>query len=169
MAETWIDVKGYEGLYQVSNLGNVKSLGNDKKRKEKILIPSLNNKGYQKVNLCKNGKDETRKVHRLVAEHFIPNPDNLPQVNHRDEDKTNNCVNNLEWCDAAYNNKYGTRTAKTSKPIIQYTKDGQFVAEFPSTMEAARQTGVSVGNICSCCKGNPKYSHAGGYIWRYKE
>ena len=111
MEEQWKDIiiekngvtYDYTGLYQVSNLGRVRSLGNDKTRKERILKPKINNKGYLQVILCKNGKVKTFLVHRLVATAFIPNPDNLPVVNHRDENPLNNCVDNLEWCTQKYN------------------------------------------------------------------
>lgn len=121
MQEIWKDIEGYEGLYQVSNLGRVKSL--DKyinsgiknnsyvKRKEKILKLKFN-QGYYEVTLTHNHKRRFCKVHRLVAQAFIPNPNNFPQVNHKDENKLNNCVENIEWCDAKYNCNYGTRNSK---------------------------------------------------------
>ena len=118
--EVWKDVVGYEGLYQVSNLGRVKSLGFDKWHKGRILKQSFDSKrNYLFVGLHKDGKIKQKNVHRLVAETFIPNPDNLPCVNHKDEDKTNNFVfvnkdgsvdlnkSNLEWCTVAYNTNYG--------------------------------------------------------------
>ena len=105
MMEEWRAVPGYEGLYEVSNTGNIKSL-----IKNKIIKYFINKKGYRLVSLSKNGIIKKFSVHRLVAQAFIPNPDNLPQVNHKDEDKTNNNVDNLEWCDAKYNTNYGHRT-----------------------------------------------------------
>lgn len=120
MTEIWKDIVGYEGLYQVSNLGNVKRLKGYKGRgkgyivEEHLIQPSINSRGYQNVILCKNGKTKTFAMHRLVAIAFLDNSDNLPQVNHKDEDKTNNCVDNLEWCDSKYNNNYGTRNKKCS-------------------------------------------------------
>ena len=114
MKEEWKDIKGYEGLYQVSNLGRVKSLGNNKSKKEKILDPKPNMYGYKEVRLSKEGKRKPYKVHRLVAIYFIPNPNNYKEVNHKDEDKTNNHVSNLEWCDRKYNINYGTRNKKAS-------------------------------------------------------
>ena len=101
--EIWKDIPGYEGLYQVSNFGRVKSL-----RKAIIMSIRINKKGYSTIGLSKNGVFNRKSIHRLVAEAFIPNPDNLPQVNHKDEVKTNNCVENLEWCDNYYNLMYGT-------------------------------------------------------------
>lgn len=137
--------------------------------KGKILKPTINRWGYYLVCL-NNINRKWVSVHRLVAQTFLPNPDNLPQVNHIDENKTNNCVDNLEWCSVQYNNTYGDRikkaVKKTNKPVEQYTKDGQFVKEYPSAIEAERQTGISSANICTCCKGRLKT--AGGYIWKYK-
>ena len=103
MKEIFKDIKNYEGLYQVSNLGRVYSVRNNK-----ILKPKLNKYGYLSVNLKYKGSRVTKSIHRLVGEAFIPNPNDLPQVNHKDEDKTNNCVDNLEWCTAKYNHNYGT-------------------------------------------------------------
>ena len=120
MTEIWKDIVGYEGLYQVSNLGNVKRLKGYKGRgkgyivEEHLIKPSISSNGYQNVVLCKNGKTKTFTMHRLVAIAFLYNSDNLPQVNHKDENKLNNCVDNLEWCDSKYNNNYGTRNKKCS-------------------------------------------------------
>lgn len=115
MKEIWKDIKGYEGLYQISNLGRVKSLARKYKSrvcKETIKKFSIDVKGYCKVNLCKNGKITYPRIHRLVAEHFILNPKKLPQVNHIDENKQNNRVDNLEWCDNKYNVNYGTHNLR---------------------------------------------------------
>ena len=103
--EIWKDIKEYEGLYQISNFGRVKSLHG----KEKFLKLHLKPDGYMQVVLCKNYKTTSRLVHRFVAEAFVPNPNNLVQVNHKDENKTNNYVENLEWCTPSYNVNYGTR------------------------------------------------------------
>lgn len=163
--EIWKDKKDYEGHYQVSNCGRVKSI---KFGKEIILKPFTDDRGYYSVVLSKNGIVKKYSVHRLVAEAFIDNPDNLPQVNHKDENKSNNSVNNLEWCDAKYNNNFGTcierRSKKKSKPVLQYTLDGEFVREWPSTMECGRN-GFNQGNVVACCQGKlKKYK---GFIWRY--
>ena len=115
--EIWKDIKGYEGLYQVSNKGRVKSLGNNKAKKEKILSLKPSNDGYIRVCLCKNGKEKPFYVHRLVAEAFLPNPDNLPVVNHKIDDfehRSDNRVENLEWCTVEYNNNYGSRIERAS-------------------------------------------------------
>lgn len=166
--EEWRDVQGYEGLYQVSNLGNVKSL--DRKttwNEENILTPWVQN-GYPFVRLCKDGKTKTFSIHRLVAIAFIPNPLKLPMVNHKDETRNNNHVENLEWCDAQYNNTYGTarqRSAeKQSIAIEQLTTDGLLVKRWKSIMDAGR-SGFSIGHICHCCQGK-RHSHK-GYVWRY--
>lgn len=133
--EIWKPVKNFEGLYSVSSLGRVRSEDRidcrGRFRTGKILLPSALPKGYLQVVLCKNGKHKTCKVHRLVIEAFLPNPDNLPQVNHKDENVKNNNVKNLEWCDNKYNCNYGSRTeraaighinGKKSKPVLQFTK-----------------------------------------------
>ncbi|MEE3439923.1 NUMOD4 domain-containing protein [Ruminococcus sp.] len=163
MNEVFLDIPNYEGLYQVSNLGRVRRNG-------KILRPFKNEKGYLRIDLYKNGTKRTARVHRLVAHSFIPNPQNLPEINHKDEDKTNNAVGNLEWCDAQYNNNYGTRTKRSAeshqKPILQFDKKGNFIAEYKSTIEASNKLNISQGNICNCCSGIRK--SAGGYIWKYK-
>ena len=121
--EEWKDIKGYEGLYQISNKGNVKSLGNNKTRKEKILSPRKHS-GYFFVTLCKKGeKPKNFDIHRLVAEHFLLNPDNLPVVNHKDENKLNNNVENLEWCTFAYNTIYSINEGKPRKIICVETNE----------------------------------------------
>lgn len=116
MEEIWKDIPNYEGLYQISNLGRVKSLprkGTNTK-KERILKFAKSNKNYLIAILTKHNKRNAKSVHRLVAEAFIPNPNNFPQVNHKDENRHNNCVDNLEWCTNRYNCNYGNRSAKLS-------------------------------------------------------
>lgn len=179
--EEWRDIKVYEGLYQVSNYGRVKSLERYEKcgnfirvRKEKILKQKLNLYGYLEVGLCKNAITKYFKVHRLVAESFISNPNNYPQVNHKDENKENNCVDNLEWCDCSYNINYGTRSEKCaekllnrediSMPVYQFTLDGELIAVWKSESEAGRN-GYNPKHISACCKGKEK-KHK-GFIWRY--
>ena len=161
--EYWKDKKDYEGHYQVSNCGRVKSI---KFGKEKILKQSKDKKtGYLHVGLCKENILKHFLVHRLVAEAFLDNPDNLPQVNHKDENPQNNVVSNLEWCDAKYNVNYGTRTERYSKPVLQYTLDGEFVREWPSARECGRN-GFNPRHVGDCCRGERK-THK-GFIWRYK-
>lgn len=115
--EIWKDIPGYEGFYQASNDGKVRSLNYNHTREKKIMKQSTDKLGYKRVMLCKNGKRKTFQVHRLVAIIFIPNPKNLPCVNHKDENPSNNHINNLEWCSYSYNNNYGTRNERASKAI----------------------------------------------------
>ena len=125
--EIWRPIEGYEGLYEVSNTGQVRSLNRYVKgkgksyrlQKGKMLSPIKNKDGYLQVNLCCNGKNKMFLVHRLSAQAFLPNPDNLPEINHKDEDKTNNIVDNLEWCDRSYNNNYGTRKDKVRESKLK--------------------------------------------------
>ena len=176
--EVWKDIENYEGLYQISNLGKVKSLNYRNTGKEHILKTRLCS-GYLYVILYKNCICKNWSIHRLVATTFINNPDNLPCVNHIDENKLNNRVENLEWCSYEYNNNYGThneRMLKTRKinkgknaerTVSQFTKDCKFVNEYPSIHEAGRCTGINQGNIWCCCNG--RCNTSGGYIWKYKE
>ena len=117
MEEIWKDIEGYEGLYQISNYGRVKSLNYAKQGKEKILKDRISNSGYKRVNLSKSGERKTYYVHRLVAETFIPNPNGYSEVNHKDEDKSNNNIDNLEWCTSKYNSNYGTRNERQSEKM----------------------------------------------------
>ena len=164
MEEIWCPINGYEGLYEVSNQGRVKSL---KFGKERILKQLRNTFGYLFVFLCKNGEKKEYKVHRLVAQTFIPNQDNLPQVNHKDENKTNNFVQNLEWCDSKYNNNYGTRNQRISKSVLQYTKSGVFVREWKSSSEIEMNLNYNKGNISKCCTGKLKSAY--NFIWKFKD
>lgn len=165
MIEIFKDIKDYEGLYQVSNVGNVKSLGNDKTKKEKILKPAKDKKGYLYVCLCNQEIRKIYKIHRLVGMVFLPNPQNLPEINHRDEDKTNNRVENLEWCDVKYNRNYGTRTERSalsqSKQVLCVETNKIYI----SANEAARQLGFSQSNISRCCNGKLKQAY--GFHWKY--
>lgn len=163
--EYWKDIKGYEGLYQISNLGRLRN------RLGKIMKPYEKYNKYLFIRLCKNSIYKNFHIHRLVAEAFIENPYNLPQVNHKDEDKSNNCVDNLEWCTAKYNVNYGTglkrAKSKISKPVLQYTLDDIFVAEYPSTREASRSTGLPQSHISDCCR-LPNIKKAYGFKWKFK-
>lgn len=162
----WRAVKGYEGLYSVSNTGQVKSLF----RYKKVLKPNVKKRGYCTVELFKDGQSKRLLIHRLVAEAFIPNWFNYPQVNHIDEDKTNNNFDNLEWCDCQYNVNFGTARKrmieKLSKPVLQFTKTGELVREYPSAREAD-QSGFNHSTIAKCCNGKQKYHK--GFIWKYKQ
>lgn len=165
--ENWKAIDGYEGLYQVSNLGRVKSL---KCGKERILKPRKHTGGYLLVNLHKDGYQKTVKIHRIVAEAFIPNPNNLETVNHKDEVKTNNTVGNLEWMSRKDNINYGTHNKRAgeahSKQVQMFDKfTGELLGTFPSLMKARRVTGIAQQHISSCCLG--KLKSAGGYVWRY--
>jgi hypothetical protein len=169
--EIWKDVKGYEGLYQVSNLGRVKSFREGSKfgkQKEYILKPWLINSGYHVVMLYKEDRSKRKyQLHRLVAETFIPNPENLPCVNHKDENKINNEVSNLEWCTYSYNNNYGTareRALKTRiKSIQQQRMDGKVIAAYCSVDVACGLLGYDKDTLEEWCR----IGVGGGYLWRY--
>lgn len=166
--EIWKDIPGYEGLYVVSSFGRIKSINYHNTGCSRIMRQTKRN-GYLSVGLFKGGKQKMFLAHRLVALVFIPNPHNLPQVNHKDEDKTNNCVENLEWCDASYNRNFGTcnqRAAKTkSKSILQYDLEGNLVREWSSISEINRELGYHTSHISACARGmlNTMY----GYKWKY--
>lgn len=166
MEEIWKDVKGYEGLYQVSNMGRVRSL------RRNIILKSQITRGYKRVALCTNNIPKLYSVHRLVANAFIPNPNNYPCINHKDENKANNCISNLEWCTQEYNLNYGTGIAKrarsNSKKVLQFKPDGTFIKEWESIRDIERMTGYSRGYISECCRGKQSY-YAYGYIWKYKK
>ena len=180
--EFWKNIKDYENLYQGSNLGRVRSFDRWVKSKNgslrfckgRILKPGTNKDGYLQVDLWKNNKRKNFLVHRLVAQAFLDNPNNLPEVNHKDENKLNNSVENLEWCDRKYNCNYGTRNErqkkkqlndiKKSKPVLQYDLEGNFIREWESTMECGRN-GYNQGHVAECCQGKRK-THK-GFIWRY--
>lgn len=157
------DIKGYEGIYAITSCGRVWSY-----KSKRFLKPRDNGKGYLFVDLFKDGVHKQHYIHRLVAEAYIPNIENLPQVNHKDENKANNCLQNLEWCDASYNTNYGTgieRSANSRKiPILQFTLDGDFVREWSSATDVGREVKA---HICHCLKG--KLHSAYGSIWKYKE
>ena len=180
--EIWKDIKNYEGLYQVSNLGRVRSLDHIRKNgkkenqiylsKGRILKAAVQKKGgYVFVVLSKDGKTKGYRVHRLVADAFIDNPNNYRCVNHKDENKTNNNVNNLEWCTHKYNNNYGTkplRIAKAnSKKVNQYDLEGNFIKQWNSTMDIERHLKIKNSYISACCRG--KREKAYNYKWRYAD
>ena len=182
--EIWKPIAGFEGHYEVSNHGRVRSLtrtirlkgpiGQDVLRtiQGQIHKPILQKNGYLLIGLQKTPSERKYfKVHRLVALAFIPNPEHLPQVNHKDEVKTNNHVENLEWCTSKYNMHYAgryDRAAKSNrKPVGKYDDSGRLLATFPSAKDAAAAAGLCESSILKCCQGQKWYSHAGGYIWRY--
>ncbi len=176
MEEIWKDIKGYEGLYRVSNLGEIFSI----RRNKKMSLRLNKCRGYYDINLIKNKTSKRIHIHRLVAETFISNPNNYPCVNHKDENKTNNYVDNLEWCTYKYNNNYGSAQKKRfetfkkrnikikafqPKIITQYDLNGSFIKNWNSIKEA--QNELNISHISEVC--NNKRKTAGKYIWRFKE
>jgi hypothetical protein len=172
--EVWKDIPGYEGLYQVSSLGRIKSL--DRHRmdgrhyRERILKPSSDLAGYLSVELCKEGTGKRILVHRLVAQVFVPNPENKKEVNHINGTKADNRSENLEWNTSSENQLHAFRTGlekKSTRAVLQCDLQGDLVKEWASATEAAIHTGARKSNICHCCKGRLKST--GGFIWKYKE
>lgn len=167
MKEEWKDIPGYEGLYQVSSYGKVKSNPRNGTIKNKRILKVYNDRyGYLYCVLSKKNKKKKYKVHRLVAKVFIPNLDNLPQVNHKDENKLNNCVDNLEWCTPKYNLHYGNRISKLRKKVIAIDKYNN-THKFISINEAGEALKVDKSTISKCCK--DKRKSAGGYKFKYGE
>ena len=180
----WLPVVGYDGLYEVSESGDVRSLF----RYKKTLKHSVMKNGYHTVELFKDKKRKRVLVHRIVADAFIHNTGNLPQVNHKDENKSNNAASNLEWCTAKYNINYGSGSQrrrahcchtsearkitaiingkKASRPVIMLTKDGAELSVFESGKQASRDTGINHSHILECC--SHKRKSAGGFLWKYK-
>lgn len=184
MDEIWKDIEGYEGLYQVSNLGNVKSLDrnfvvlNKKgfkqhiRQKGRLLKKQNGSCGYKIVNLSKDNIHKTHMIHRLVAKTFLPNPLNLPEVNHKDECKDNNALYNLEWCTSKYNANYGTRNQRCIcqnqiKPVNQLSKNGDFIKRWDSITDAHKALNIDMSQISGVCKHKKEYVTAGGYKWEY--
>ena len=181
--EEWKDIPNYEGLYQASNLGRIKSLERFRKGengclisiKEKILKPSINHKGYYRIQLCKQSIVKAYMVHRLVWEAFNGSiPEGL-QVNHINEVKSDNRLLNLNLMTSKENVNYGTRNersakkkinGKKSKPVLQFDLQDNFIKEFPSLMQVYRELGFNQRHICECCKGKLKTAY--GYKWKYK-
>lgn len=163
MMEVWKPVEGWNN-YEVSNFGQVRNC-----RTGRVLKPCDNGNGYLQVNLYENGLRKCYQIHRLVAIAFIPNPAGLPQVNHISEVPTDNRACNLEWCDAKYNNNYGSHNEKValalSKPVEQYDLEGNYIRTWIGAKEAERQTGICNSHISQCCNGKRKT--AGGFIWRF--
>lgn len=156
--EEWRDVVGAEEYYEISNLGRIKNKGTGE-----ILKPSKTS-GYEHIKLC-YGIDKEFLIHRLVAEAFIPNPFNFRCVNHKDENKLNNHVDNLEWCTYQYNNTYGKGALQRNSKIIQYDMAGNALKIWESIKEAAESLEIKYQNISACCRGKKKSS--GGYAWTY--
>ncbi|ALM64497.1 HNH endonuclease [Lactococcus phage 936 group phage PhiJF1] len=162
--ETFVKIEGFE-KYEVSNLGKVRNI-----KSGRVLKPWIVPNGYLMHQLCENNKKKNLLLHRIIATAFIDNPGKKPQVNHIDENKLNNDLSNLEWCTVRENNIHGTRmkriAKKRSKKVIQLDLNDNVLKEFESTKQAGQETGVSTGNISSCCNGKRK--SAGGFKWRRK-
>ena len=169
MKEIWKDIKGYEGRYQVSNWGRVKSLKRKGNPHDRILAAKKQNRGYVAVNLGK----QTVSVHRLVANAFVPNPNGYPAVNHIDENKHNNTAENLEWCTLKQNMRaWATIHAyeraqprKRFERVIQETLDGEFVREWENPVSIKREMGWNESGIVSCCRGTQKTAY--GFKWHF--
>ena len=166
MNNEWKPIAGYEGIYEISDNGEIKSL-----IKNRLLKPCIHKKGYLVVTLTKGNVHKHYYVHRLVAQAFIPNTDNKEQVNHIDGNKHNNYVENLEWCNNTENRthayKNGLRKMEEFIEVEMVSIDGKFIDKFPSISEASRRTGINIGNISRCCNGGCKT--AGGYIFKRSE
>lgn len=177
MEEIWKDIVGYEGYYQVSNIGRIRSVdryvqskgGGKKFVKGRMLVPQYCSNGYLFHGFCKNNVVKQIMLHRVVAIAFLPNPNNYPEVNHKDEDITNNCVDNLEWCTSKYNANYGTRKEKLAqlrrKPVNQLDLNGNFIRRWRSAKDACESLGIDRSGVMRVCKGRrPNY---GGFKWEY--
>lgn len=181
-ATRWRFINGFDYKYLISNYGDIYSL-----KRSRILKPFARKDGYLSITLgCgKKGMVKRFLVHRLVAEAFINNKNKLPQINHKDEDKTNNYVGNLEWCSGKYNCNYGTRNIRAkmnhdwvefgklfAKPVIQYDKNGNFIRRYDSARQIKRELGYDAGNIQDCCRGYNSHNRvrksAYGYVWQYE-
>lgn len=176
MIEVWKDIVGYEGLYQVSNLGRVKScerlvihyLG--KRLVKEYILKQTNNNNYYTITLAKNNTRKTGRVHKLVAMHFIENENNYLEVNHIDGHSLNNNASNLEWCSRSSNQlhayRMGLQKPINEKPILMIDKNGEIVSKFKSIIDAEKQTGLCHSNIAKVCKG--KRNYVGGYHFKYE-
>lgn len=176
MEEVWKDIKGYEGLYKVSNYGRVWSVKRFNRGRifgGKEINICVDHRNRRSILLNKEGKSKRHIVARLVAFEFVenPNPEIYKEVNHLDENPLNDRYDNLEWCEHKYNCNYGTRIerikSKQSIPILQYTLNGDFITEHKSMHEAAKSINADAGHICDCCLGNRKWAY--GFFWRYKD
>lgn len=195
--EIWKDVAGYQGLYQVSNYGRIRTLKYYGGNQVRIMVLKKQKNGYLSVTFCKGNKRVTKSVHRLVAEAFVANPNKLPCVNHKNEDKTDNRAENLEWCEYNYNCNYGTRgtrisaahketghkpteealkmaSEKNSKPVLQFSVDGEFIARYKSASEAAKANGLRKADICAVAgektyNGKKRMTYPKNkYKWKYE-
>lgn len=161
MSEIWKPIRDFEDKYEISTLGRVKSIGTYNTCKKGIMIPMVDTSGYQHVRLYSGGKVVDKSIHRLVAETFLPNPNGLKYVNHKDENRRNNALENLEWCTNQYNIAYSL-----GRKVIQLSKEGTLLRVFNSIAEASKEFNIPTTNISKCCKGLRK--SAGNFIWRYE-
>ena len=184
MEEIWKAVEGYEGIYEVSNLGRVRSLDQlvpytsrwgtvaYRPTKGKVLTQRRIHGGYMGVLFKVQGHTEMKLVHRLVAAAFVPNPQNLETVNHKDEDKQNNRADNLEWMTRGDNVRYGTgiqRKRTPTRSVVQMSADGQTIRTWPSAKDAGQTLGLDPSHITACCRGKRGAKTIGGYRWKYSE
>lgn len=188
MLEIWKSIEGYEGKYEVSNLGRVKSLQDNKGRKrEQIVVVNIANNGYLYVNLWKTSRAKSKRIHRLVADAFCERHEGDECVNHKNGVKTDNRAENLEWCTYSYNTKHSyekglrkpTRGEKdgmygvhgkdhpSSKPVLQFTLDGEFLREWENAIEAGKALNIRGASIQRCARGDRKTAF--GYKWEYKK
>nr|DAG78623.1 MAG TPA: homing endonuclease [Caudoviricetes sp.] len=172
MEEIWKDIPGYEGYYKISNCGVIISVPrNGTVKSERVLKQYRDKYGYVKVILQKDGVKKNKYVHQLVAITFLKNQDDYPCINHKDENKTNNCINNLEFCTQHYNNNYGTRNERISKhervKINQYDLQGTFIKTWDGFVEIKETLNIDVSGIIRCCQ--KQYKTSNGYIWRYAD
>lgn len=172
MNEIWKPIRGYEGRYEISNFGNVASLRFARGSNRRLLKQSTNTWGYSQVTLSKDKVKKNFTVHRLVAEAFVDNPNNFKQINHIDENKSNNKAENLEWCNSLYNVNYGERTTKVSntlkRPVIATLEDGT-TEYYGSVQEAASALGVSHSAISSAIHKKNRHKRCKGREWRFIE
>lgn len=192
--EIWRPIKGFEGLYEVSNLGRIRSLERTVLRRDgttiyvkQAILKKFIKFGYETLTLIRDKECHYKRVHQLVAEAFVPIPDELKPlcgkktengyprvvVNHKDENKANNRVENLEWCTPKQNINYGTRSRRMAetqmKPILQLTKDGKLVARYSGLSEACRATGATMGNVSKCANHRYGFKTALGFRWEWEE
>lgn len=168
MKEIWKDIKGYEGFYQVSNLGRIKSIPRNGTIKNSKILKQNVVRGYGQIALQKRGKIKYEKVHRLVAKMFIFNQNNLPEVNHIDGNKLNNNVSNLEWVTTRDNQLHSVYVLGNNnfRIIEQYDKEGNFIKEWKQIVTASKELKINATSIVKCCR--KKRKSAGGYVWKYK-
>lgn len=166
MTEVWKPVPGYEGLYEVSDAGQVRRISTGR-----IIKPKVEKNGYVRVHLS-NKTAESILLHRIVAKAFVDNPNGFKTVNHIDEDKQNNCASNLEWCDMSYQNSYGkgaeSRNKAKERPVLQYTKEGQFIRRYESIKQAGESLKIPVQNIWKNLNRYQRQKSVHGFVFNYE-